>query len=119
MFCSSNTSNGPMFPAILKRVGFWLKSVFHATMTITPASSNGPALASLPTWTRGAQVLTWRAPGMIGPATIEDEIILRGVKHFIVVFREEPDVIYGLRDEGQIWAPGSVPPEISRGASFI
>ena len=55
---------------------------------------------------------------MIGPATIEDEIILREVKHYIVVFREEPDVIYGLRDEGQIWAPGSVPPEISRGVSF-
>ncbi len=56
---------------------------------------------------------------MIGPATIEARLELRGVEHFVVVFRETPDVIYALRDAGQIWAPGSVPPEISKGACFV
>ena len=75
--------------------------------------------SSLPTWAKGSQCLTWRGVGMIGPAIIELEIILRDVKHYVVVFREEPDVIYALRDAGQIWAPGSVPPEISKGACFV
>ena len=47
---------------------------------------------------------------MIGAATVEARLELRGVEHFIVVFRERPDVIYGLRDAGSIWDMDEGPP---------
>jgi hypothetical protein len=57
---------------------------------------------------------------MIGPAKIEARVSLRGVDHFVVVFREEPDVIYALRDEGVIWDLDEGPPaEVARGAAII
>jgi hypothetical protein len=57
---------------------------------------------------------------MIGPAKIEKRVRLRGVDHFVLVFREDPDVIYALRDAGVIWDIDEGPPaEVARGAAII
>jgi hypothetical protein len=67
----------------------------------------------------GDHVLTWREPGLIGQATIETVLRLRGEDHYIVVFREQPDVIYGLRDAGTLWSCEDGPPKHVAAGAYL
>jgi hypothetical protein len=118
MFCGSNMFGGRMFLPISRWVGSFASFGRRAITTSIAASSNTAEPASLPKWKPGDMVLTWRAPGLIGHARIETTIMLRGDEHYIVVFRESPDVIYGLRDAGTLWCLDDGPPKhVTAGAA--
>jgi hypothetical protein len=92
-----------MFRHFLRRVGSFASLAGDAITTSIASFLNTADQANRHQWKRGDPVLTWRAPGLIGQAKIEATITLRGDEHYIVVFRETPDVIFGLRDAGALW----------------
>lgn len=48
-------------------------------------------------------VRTMVAPGYAQDVPVEAVVMLRGVKHYIIVIRDGPGApIYGIRDKGQI-----------------
>lgn len=51
----------------------------------------------------GSVVSTDIAPGWRANVTIEAVIFLRGKRYYIVLIREQPDCVYGIRDDGNVY----------------
>ena len=51
----------------------------------------------------GDVFLTATLPGWQSRVRVEQIITLRGKEHFVVVIREKPDVVYALRDRGNLF----------------